>query len=90
MSSGKSGGQNRSEIEARAPAARPRGRRAPPTTPERPTLAPGDQGRGGGDVEALALVVDRRRRDAGFDQLDPAAVDHRVVGDAVTATAQPK
>ncbi len=39
-----------------------------------------DQHRGGGVVEGLALVVDRRGRHAGLDQLDPPAVHDPVVG----------
>ena len=38
-----------------------------------------DQRRRGGDIETLALVVDRCRRQAGFDQFDPPAVDDLVV-----------
>jgi hypothetical protein len=34
----------------------------------------------GGVVEVLAVVVDRRRRHAGLDQLDAAAVRHLVAG----------
>jgi hypothetical protein len=32
------------------------------------------------DVEPLALVVDRSRADAGFDELDPPPVNDRAVG----------
>ena len=53
-----------------------RGRRRPDD--RRPHLR--DQRGRGGDVETPALVVDRRRRDAGFDQLDPPAVHDLVVG----------
>jgi hypothetical protein len=33
----------------------------------------------GGEIETLAFVVDRRRRPAGFDQLDPPTVHDLMV-----------
>jgi hypothetical protein len=50
----------------------------------------GDERSRGGDIETPALVVNRCRRHARFDELDPPPVGHRVVPDAATATAQPR
>ena len=70
------------------PAPRPRARPVPPTSPGPPTLArppPAPRARrrrvAPRPVEQVwaALVVDRRRRQARFDQLDPPAVDDLVI-----------
>ena len=72
MSSGKSSGHARSDIDTigsgtAAASSSSAGRRRPRR--RRPHLR--DQRRGSGVVERLAFVVDRCRRHAGFDQLDP-------------------
>ena len=80
MSSGKSGGQRRSEIEtigaqraARSSSAAEHARTTDArTVSTRAAVAATSRRR--------ALVVDRRRRHARLDELDPAAVDDRVVG----------
>ena len=81
MSSGKSGGQARSEIETTgsgsAVAMSSSAADVARTTDAR-TSATSAAVRG--DIETLALVVDRCRRHAGFDQLDPPTVHDLVVG----------
>ena len=81
MSSGKSSGHARSDIEtigSGSAATSPSSAADAARDDRRPHLL--DQRSRGGDVEPLALVVDRRRRHAGLDQLDPPPVHDLVVG----------
>ena len=81
MSSGKSGGQARSEIETTGSgrAAAISSSAADVARSDRRSHLRDERLRGG-EIETLALVVDRCRTHPGFDQLDPPTVHDLVVG----------
>ena len=91
MSSGKSSGQVRSEIDTTGSGSATGELVERSRTPPRATDAHlRDQRSRGGHVETVALVAHRRRRDARFDSSIRRRSTTSWSAEAVTAMAQPK